>query len=798
MPLLCALPVSIRPTVHCTEFTAIHYNTGSAMVSAYYPNREDMNAPRHSDPNPIQAIEVLQDDRRRNERGRANSPISGSLRTSLYTPLDTRHPEIRLIQLLPGSEGEPIECSLTVHWLSNAPRYGAVSYVWGDPEQTARILVGGRQQEVTMNLYAFLKHFRNATEVRVLWIDALCINQDNTLEKNHQVGIMGEIYKRCHVVLVWLGTGAEIKNSTQAFHMLRELANGSGDSSLESQAEWCGALLALGKIMESPWWSRAWVVQELLLAPKALFVLGVQTIDWDTLSRATDSCTTDISLPEELCRDGSINRTISDIMGPPCQSLDVLRKLQEWKHMDAFLRTMRDLRRLKARIRARVPTIGFLDLMCSLRDRAASDPRDKVYALLGLTTRHGIRGLIEPDYSLDTPSVYIQSAITIMRAEKSLRLLMLSTTYNSDDPTLPSWVPDWRRSGRSLNYGPILQTEPCGCSYFQAGMAPLNLDLSKNNDLILKGIHYDSVLLVGDIFDCSHVIEQWASLAGLRESWPEDSSVLQRFLIDVPDLQFDSKTTEAEQVEHVLVAFGEGVRKIPPPFADGFTRRDLVQFQDKARIREQFDKLPGCPREVAFYRTLVNDLVCDRTISLDEGDAQPLRRLCSTDIPMLALFFLLWICKPINILVSSAVEVSLKRISNTLKQVETESRRFFVTRAGRMGLGPPQTRVDDQIFLLDGGHYPFLLRPAGGSSLDDHDDIEEFHKLVGHCYVQGIMHGEGFLAIHKAGAPYTYDNCKTIRNSQPARSKQWRRLRTGIPGIPSPQGLFGEKLPTIL
>lgn len=84
-----------------------------------------------------------------------------------------------------------------------------------------------------------------------------------------------------------------------------------------------------------------------------------------------------------------------------------------------------------------------------------------------------------------------------------------------------------------------------------------------------------------------------------------------------------------------------------------------------------------------------------------------------------------------------------REIRNTLKQLETKSRRFFITRTGGMGLGPPQTRVNDQIFLLDGGDYPFLLRPAGGSSLDDHDDIGESHKLVGDCYVHGIMHGEG-------------------------------------------------------
>lgn len=68
-------------------------------------------------------------------------------------------------------------------------------------------------------------------------------------------------------------------------------------------------------------------------------------------------------------------------------------------------------------------------------------------------------------------------------------------------------------------------------------MASLNLDYLKHNNLILKGIHYDS-----------HVIKQWVSLVRLQEPWLKGSSVLQRFIIDVSGVQSDSNTTEAKQV----------------------------------------------------------------------------------------------------------------------------------------------------------------------------------------------------------------------------------------------------------
>lgn len=190
MPLLFALPslTLIELSFQYNDFIEVHFNNGSVMLSAHYSNSKNMNASHYSDSNSIWAIEVLQNDQRRIERECANSPIFKSLKTSLYTSLDTQHPEIRLIQLLPELEGEPIERSLTVHWLNNAPQYETVLYVWGDLKQTAHILISERQQKVIMNLYAFLK-LQNATEVHVLWINALCINQNNTLKKIMKWGL---------------------------------------------------------------------------------------------------------------------------------------------------------------------------------------------------------------------------------------------------------------------------------------------------------------------------------------------------------------------------------------------------------------------------------------------------------------------------------------------------------------------------------------------------------------------------------------------------------------------------------
>lgn len=247
---------------------------------------------------------------------------------NLYTPLSRHDPEIRLIQLLPGTDEEPIQCDLATYCLGNVPKYEALSYVWGSPEETKSISISGYQHHATTNLYTSFKYLRYPTKARMLWVDAVCINQKDTLEKTRQVEMMGDIYKRCNAALMWLGTGEEIKDSTQMFHMLQELANGNGDWISANQTDARRALLALGKLMISPWWSRTWVVQELLFAPRAFFFLGRQTINWTTLSQAAQFCTSHVSHGSSLLPPG-INLTVSYVNTVPCECLAELQQSEE-------------------------------------------------------------------------------------------------------------------------------------------------------------------------------------------------------------------------------------------------------------------------------------------------------------------------------------------------------------------------------------------------------------------------------------------------------------------------------------
>ncbi|KAL2282381.1 hypothetical protein FJTKL_10984 [Diaporthe vaccinii] len=113
--------------------------------------------------------------------------------------------QIRLFHLQPGGFHDPISATLSIAYLGDSPKYEALSYVWGDPNVCFDITVDGHTVPVTINLWAALRRLRGLHEERVLWIDSLCINQSDRIEKTYQVGLMTEIYRNTWRGLAWLG-----------------------------------------------------------------------------------------------------------------------------------------------------------------------------------------------------------------------------------------------------------------------------------------------------------------------------------------------------------------------------------------------------------------------------------------------------------------------------------------------------------------------------------------------------------------------------------------------------------------
>ena len=156
--------------------------------------------------------------------GSVNEAIPEPPSTEIFTPLNRKKNETRLISLLPATFGSPkIKCELQIISLDNPPSYPALSYVWGDHSDAKEILLNGIPYKVTANLHYALLHLRRADKPLIIWIDALCINQDDLFERNHQVSLMHLLYGNADHVIVWLGK--ESDDSDQAMDFIESLGN---------------------------------------------------------------------------------------------------------------------------------------------------------------------------------------------------------------------------------------------------------------------------------------------------------------------------------------------------------------------------------------------------------------------------------------------------------------------------------------------------------------------------------------------------------------------------------------------
>jgi hypothetical protein len=171
-----------------------------------------------------------------------------------YTPLSNERQNIRLLRLLPAKAEDEIRCELLEYRLqtSAGSSYEALSYVWGSPDVPRCIYIGDEHLDVTPNLYAALFRLRHTDFPRTLWIDAICINQENGEEKGHQIRIMARVYGEAIRVLVWLGESAD--DSDRALEAIRTGLIPSGDKHEKKEIARAVALL-----LERDWFQRIWV-----------------------------------------------------------------------------------------------------------------------------------------------------------------------------------------------------------------------------------------------------------------------------------------------------------------------------------------------------------------------------------------------------------------------------------------------------------------------------------------------------------------------------------------------------------
>ncbi|ORX95479.1 heterokaryon incompatibility protein-domain-containing protein [Clohesyomyces aquaticus] len=201
----------------------------------------------------------------------------------LYAALNLSSREIRLFDLLPKAtnDGE-VRGVFRYRTLSSQASYTALSYTWGDPTDVRQIKVNGKSVDVRKNLWDILHQQSSLiSEPKRFWIDALCIDQSNVHERNHQVNLMKDIYVSSEEVYVWLG--AQSDNSGVAMdYVKRKAAQGLKPKGLGFQSIWTREEgKALRDLCERPYWRRMWVIQEIVHAKKIIVWCGLQSFTWD-------------------------------------------------------------------------------------------------------------------------------------------------------------------------------------------------------------------------------------------------------------------------------------------------------------------------------------------------------------------------------------------------------------------------------------------------------------------------------------------------------------------------------------
>ena len=203
-------------------------------------------------------------------------------------PLNLRRKSIRLVTLEHGDASGPIKCILQSHALDECPAYVALSYAWGTQQRYDKIRINGSSFPVGRNLWHFLHQMRTQRHHVTFWIDAISIDQANVFEQNHQVQMMREIYTQAYSVWIWLGEADHTTHSDVAMRYLSRRAAWSGKD-VDLKKFWnARKAKAVRELFERGYWSRIWIVQEVLLAKEVSVLCGDQCIGWTRLQQLLD------------------------------------------------------------------------------------------------------------------------------------------------------------------------------------------------------------------------------------------------------------------------------------------------------------------------------------------------------------------------------------------------------------------------------------------------------------------------------------------------------------------------------
>ncbi|KZL85142.1 heterokaryon incompatibility protein [Colletotrichum incanum] len=401
--------------------------------------------------------------------------------------LDPRK-QIRLFVVQPGDIESEVQGDFIVVDLADKISYQCISYVWGDVLDTTNISVGGKIFAVTTSLFSALRRIRSAQSPITLWADALCINQEDSEEKRLQVNMMFEIYSNCSNCFIWMGEidedreGLTLDTAQAAFNFIELVVAACPEDpwprGLSTPASRLSIVQALCALMECPWWSRMWTLQE-CVAPRAATVLwGPLSIPWISVLEVGSKFMQGISEDwDDHLRAINWEANLSAVAIP------LLALSEETKLGDSECR------------------IPALDLFWRYTQRQATDPRDRVYALIPWVG-HALENVKSSDYEADYEDLYSRVTTDLIRYDQSL-LPLMGRPPGEAPLEGSSWVLDWIRmekgiaeTANGLNFwvSKLFHDEFDAC-YGLPEMDMSDISSSDGRHLYLRGFYVDRIAI---------------------------------------------------------------------------------------------------------------------------------------------------------------------------------------------------------------------------------------------------------------------------------------------------------------
>lgn len=583
---------------------------------------------------------------------------------------------IRVIHLEEADkETAPLQCTLVEVSLDSQPVYKALSYSWDAQIPSYPIECDGDTLNITANCVSALQEIRKNTTRPVLWIDSICIDQTSNEERDKQVAMMADIYKQASEVIVWLGE--EDETSRKALQCIEDIALMTFEE--ERRARALRVVMSIdikkesddpiGPLFERSWFSRMWTIQEATLPSedRVWILCGEVRLPWWYLTIA-------VGMLEASQYRWGIWRSA----------------MQLQTHLSSLLRKMKD--------RESIPGIERPSLVQILgygRGKAATNPRDKVFALFGILQELNIASPY-PAYGKSLGRIYAEATIACIKNDESLNVFYCVPSDNRREE-LPSWAVDWSdRSWEEDDSRAFSNKKPFCASESSIPYWCFREDALQ---LVLHGKIVDSIEYVGQ---------------PLRVDVHNLSSI-------TPDLIWSSFRMEQKS----QWSFQETIQDMHSAF------QILKSWVDLAlRVGSEWN---SDAMRTAFGATLLEDHSADEDVNTEDMASS-----------FLAWFEMMIKFSPKPAQEEEATQPALQSFVATssglisryhYKAMKTCNKKsFIVTRNKFFGIAPDLVKVDDSIALVAGLGMPMILRPTG----------QGIYRLVCQAYIYGVMGGEAW------------------------------------------------------